>query len=105
MKIEQELAHGGADFIGFADVSFLPDDVTGALPRAISLGVALDPTVVREITNGPTRRYFAEYQHVNALLARLCEKAADILRETGWRAEPFTATTEHFDLATLSMPL
>lgn len=103
VKIERELTRGGADLVGFADVSLLPDDVTGRLPRAISMGVALDPAVVREITNGPTPRYFAEYKRLNALLAQLCDQAAAILKAAGHRADPVQATTEHFDPVTLSM--
>ena len=59
MKIEQELVRGGADLVGFADVSGLPEAMTGGLPRAVAIAVHLDPAIVREIASGPTPAYFA----------------------------------------------
>jgi epoxyqueuosine reductase len=102
VKIESMLGEGGACLVGFANVTSLPDEVTGGLPRAVSIGVALDPVIVREISEGPTRRYYAEYKRVNDLLAQLCERAAHILTKSGYRAEAVRATTEKFDPATLS---
>ena len=102
MKIEQELVRGGADLVGFADVSGLSATMTGGLPRAISIAVRLDPGIVREIAGGPTSRYFAEYNRVNALLAQLCDAAAGTLTSVGYRADAVQATTEHFDPVTLS---
>lgn len=104
-KLERELRKSGAGIVGFADVTGLPADMTGGLPRAVSIAVPLDPAVVREIAQGPTPRYFAEYKRLNALLARLCDRAAAILRNAGHRADPVLATTEHFDPVTLSMRL
>jgi len=102
-EVEQKLRDGGAGLVGFADVSELPETLTGGLPRAISIGVPLDPKIVREIAHGPTPRYFAEYNRINALLAQLSEQAAAILRDTGFRADTVQATTDNFDPVTLSM--
>jgi epoxyqueuosine reductase len=104
-EVEQKLRSSGASLVGFADVSELPEAMTGGLPRAISIGVRLDPTIVREIASGPTPRYFAEYKRVNALLAQLCDQAAGLLTAAGYRADPVQTTSEHFDPVTLSMPV
>jgi len=104
-EIEQKLRSGGASLVGFADTNDLATAMTGGLPRGISIGVRLDPAVIRAIGSGPTPPYFAEYQRVNTLLAELCAVAAELLREAGYRADPAQATTEHFDPVTLSMPL
>jgi epoxyqueuosine reductase len=104
-KIEQQLRDNGADLVGFADISELPAEKTGGLPRAISIGVALDPAIVQEIGNGPTPRYFAEYTRLNQLLGELAERAAGVIRDAGGQAEPINATGDHFDPATLSMRL
>ena len=101
-QIESMLKEHGADLVGFADVTKLPGQVTGGLPRAVSIAVALDPAIVRAIAEGPTRPYYAEYQRVNDLLTNLCERAADILTEKGHQAEAVRATTEQFDPITLS---
>ena len=95
----------GADLVGFADVTDLPADMTGGLPAAVSIAVKLDPSVVTEISNGPTQRYYKEYGRVNELLAKLCRRIVDLLTAYGRRAEAIEATSENFDTRTLSMPL
>ena len=104
-QLEQKLLNSGAALVGFADVSSLPADMTGGLPQAVSIAVPLDPAAIREITNGPTPRYFAEYSRVNTLLAQLGEQAAAILRDAGHQADPVPPTTEQFDLVALSTRL
>jgi epoxyqueuosine reductase len=104
-QLQQQLTDGGASLVGFADVSDLPARMTAGLPRAISIAVRLDPAIVREISSGPTPRYFAEYNRVNTLLTQLCEAAAGLLRDAGYRADPIQTTSEHFDPVTLSMPV
>jgi hypothetical protein len=68
-EIIRQLKDGGADLVGFAEVSCLAADVTGGLTRAVSIAEALDPLVIRAIENGPTPAYFAEYERANTLLA------------------------------------
>ena len=101
-QIESKLREYGANLVGFADITKVPGKVSGGLPRAVSIGVALDPAIVRAISDGPTRPYYAEYQRVNDLLAKLCERAAHMLTKAGHQAEAVKATTEKFDPATLS---
>ncbi len=105
VEISQKLRDGGAHLVGFADVTCLPTDITEGLPRAVSIAVALDPTVIRDIKDGPTARYFAEYRRANTLLGQLSEQIACVLSEAGCRARPFPATTEQIDRTTLSVKL
>lgn len=102
--IEDELLIRGACLVGFADVESL-SSMTGGLPRAVSIAVALDPAVIRAISEGPTREYFAEYKRVNELLAILCDRAARALVKLGKEARAVEPTTAHFDDRTLSMPV
>ena len=104
-RIRQRLIDAGAGLVGFADVSELPAAMTGGLPRAVSIGVPLNPAIAREIAHGPTPRYFGEYHRINALLGHLSEQTAALLRDAGHRADPVQATTEHFDPVTLSAPV
>lgn len=101
-NIESVLKEYGAHLVGFADVTKLPGEVRGGLPRAVSIGVALNPAIVRAISEGPTRPYYTEYQRVNDLLAMLCERAARILTQAGHQAEAVSATTDKFDSVNLS---
>ena len=104
-QIEDELFCNGASLVGFADVTNLPPEMTGGLPRAVSIAKAVDPDIVREISNGPTRNYFAEYERLNNLLAEFSERTVRIFTKMGRHAEAFKATTEKFDVATLSTRL
>ena len=70
-RIRATLKEMGADLVGFADVADLPADMTGGLAAAVSIAVRLDPSVVSEISNGPTQRYYKEYGRLNALLGKL----------------------------------
>jgi len=104
-EISRRLKDGGANLVGFADVTCLSTEVTDGAPRAVSMAVALDPAVVRDIKDGPTARYFAEYNRANTLLGRLGEQIAHVLNDAGYRAQPFPATTEQIDKTTLSVKL
>jgi len=104
-RISSTLKEMGADLVGFADVADLPADMTGGLVAAVSIAVKLDPSVVTEISNGPTQHYYREYGRVNALLAKLCREIADLLTAYGMRAEAIEATTDNFNIRTLSMPI
>jgi len=79
--------------------------MTGGLPRAVSIAVALDPAIIREISSGPTREYFAEYERVNRLLTELGQRVVEILAEAGKQARAVEPTTAHLNERTLSMPV
>jgi len=103
--IRRQTIRLGAGLVGFADVSCLPVEVTEGLARAVSIAVALDPAVIRDIRDGPTAAYFAEYERANALLDRLTGQVADAVRDAGHRAQAFQATTEQIDKVTLATRL
>jgi epoxyqueuosine reductase len=104
-SIQQLASSLGASMVGFADVSCLPVEVTDGLTRAVALGTALNPAVIRGIGNGPTEEYFAEYGRANALLGRLAEQVARLLTDAGSRARAFPATVEQVNRTTLSEKL
>src|SRR5690606_1981311 len=63
-----------------------------ALPRAVSLGVALDPAIIGPVRSGPTPAYFAEYRRVNEALWEAARRLAAALRSQGAAAEPLRPT-------------
>ena len=67
-QIESQLIEAGASLVGFADISGLPAAVRGEMTSAISMAVALDVSIVNEISEGPTQRYYHEYSRVNESL-------------------------------------
>ncbi len=91
-QIESQLIEAGASLVGFADVSGLPADATGEMESAISIAVALDVSIVNEISEGPTQRYYQDYTRVNDFLTRLCASAVDDLKRRGYEARAITPT-------------
>lgn len=104
-RIRTMLKEQGADLVGFADITNLPLDMNGGFVAAVSIAVRLDPSVLSEISNGPTQRYYKEYVRVNELLGKLCGQIANLLTTCGRRAKAIEATTANFDTRTLSMPV
>ena len=104
--IVARLQQAGASIVGFADLSPLPEQATGGLTSAISVGIALDPEVVAGLAAGPTTRYHAEYDRVNSALAQVTALAADMLRERGFAAtsRPATVRTVSAGRDTTALP-
>lgn len=75
---------------------------------AISIAVALDASIISEISDGPTRRYYHEYTRVNEFLAQLSSSTADYLSGCGHNARAIEPTTRCGDVSvmkSLSTPL
>jgi len=64
------------------------------MKSAISIAVALQAEIIREISNGPTRRYYGEYKRANELLSGLCAGAVETLRACGHKAVAIEPTVE-----------
>ena len=101
-EIENELVKHGASLVGFADIGTLSFEITGGFPRAVSIAKVLEMEIIREISNGPTRKYYAEYKRINDSLEQICERAVKFFTKMGKRAEAVMATTDEFDQVTLS---
>ncbi|MHC4457646.1 MAG: 4Fe-4S double cluster binding domain-containing protein [Planctomycetota bacterium] len=106
-EIKTKLIKAGASLVGFADISCLPADVTDSMTYAISIAVALDASIISEIADGPTERYYQEYKRVNEFLAHLSETTVEYLKGRGNRAVAIKPTVEGKDLdyQTLTTPL
>ena len=98
-EIQSQLIEAGASLVGFADISALPADVRGSMESAISIAAALDVSVINEISEGPTRRYYQEYKRVNEFLCRLCASVVDDLKGRGHNAVAIEPTIEIGGLA------
>ena len=91
-QIESQLIEAGASLVGFADISGLPAAARGQMKSAISIAVALDASIINEISEGPTRRYYHEYQRVNEFLTSLCASTVDDLKKRGHDARAIDPT-------------
>ncbi len=82
----------GAALVGFADLTCLPTEARHGLPRAISLAVVLDPSVVAGLVSGPTTAYHTEYDRVNELLSNLACLAKSSIEARGFVAQAGAVT-------------
>ncbi len=106
-KIKATLTKAGASLVGFADISDLPANATDSMNSAISIAVALDASIISEIADGPTERYYQEYKRANELLAYLSETTVEYLKGRGNRAVTIKPTVKgkELDYETLTTPL
>lgn len=104
-KIRTSLLEKGACLVGYADVSDLVFEAVASLKNAVSIAVALNPSVICDISKGPTKRYYEEYNRANNLLADLCDRTVDILISQGYKAVALEPTIEQVDLKSLDTPL
>ncbi len=104
-KIRTSLLEKGACLVGYADVSDVVFEAAASLEKAVSIAVALNPSVICDISKGPTKRYYEEYNRANNLLADLCDHAVEILISEGYKAVALKPTIEKIDLTSLDAPL
>lgn len=92
IQLRDRILDWGASLVGFADLRGVAPSGYAQWPRAVSMARALDPLVVADLRDGPTREYYEEYVRVNAFLNALAERSADFISSLGHGAEPFPAT-------------
>lgn len=103
--LRRMLLERGASWVGFADLGGIPAEARREMPRGVCIAVALNPGVIRDIANGPTPEYYAEYCRVNSQLTTLADEAAAFLRGKGFKAWGSPATVAGLDRETLWTPL
>ncbi|MDY6835167.1 MAG: 4Fe-4S double cluster binding domain-containing protein [Chloroflexota bacterium] len=92
----------GAAWVGFADLGEVSEGSRHGLPVGVSIALALDPVIVAQIENGPTRDYEDEYRRVNAQLNSLAASAVSLLEAADCSAVPIASTTHSIDYNTYS---
>ena len=105
LQIKETLVDKGASLVGFADLTEIPADVRNSMRFAISIAVALDASIIADITEGPTQEYYSEYKRANALLSDLGKYTANIIKNHGHRAITQEPTNVGIDPETQSTPL
>ena len=104
-KLRKSLLEKGACLVGYTDVSDLAYEVTASLKNAVSIAVPLNPSVINEISKGPTTTYHQEYNRANNLLADLCGHAVNILITEGHKAVALEPTIKVVDLTKIDAHL
>jgi len=104
-EIRALLRSNGANMVGFANLQDTAPDVRDNFPFGISIAVALNSQIISEIQDGPTRRYYAEYERANNVLDTLGHRAVQFREERGYKAKWFAATSAGINPETLATPL
>jgi epoxyqueuosine reductase QueG len=106
-NLKKVIINNGASIVGFADLKDVKSKITGDLKYGISIGVALNPEIIFNIKDGPTKEYHEEYIRVNKLLDKLAEKTSNYLISKGYKAKyiPSTQKTKKLDeVSSSSLP-
>ncbi|MBZ9635012.1 epoxyqueuosine reductase [Clostridium sp. FP1] len=85
-RIKNELLNKGASLVGFGDLKDIPSHKRSDMRYGISIAVALNPSIINKIKNGPTQEYYEEYKRVNTHLDGLVEYAGKLLKDFGYNA-------------------
>jgi epoxyqueuosine reductase len=94
MPLNKELAalrkSAGASLVGFADLREIDPKARDGFPFGIPFAVALEPRIISEIREGPTKSYVEECRRADSLLDTLGLAAARFIIDKDYRAQPRT---------------
>ncbi|MBP2134081.1 epoxyqueuosine reductase QueG [Methanomicrobium sp. W14] len=104
MKPDSDISEGLSDLLtkkdvdifGYCDLSKVSPLPFPNLKNGISIGISLNPEIVKNLEKGPDDRYVAEYASVNKRLYRSSEIIAEFLKENGYDAS-FIPPTKQVD--------
>lgn len=92
-SLQKYLLTAGADIVGYADLSQLDSDCRSNLPFGISIGMAMNFDIVKEIPyNTVIREYGEEYDRLNDKLDELCVLTGEYITDRGFQV--ITQTTD-----------
>jgi epoxyqueuosine reductase len=104
-ELKTLLISHGASVVGFANLKEISPDVRDNFPFGISIAVALNPQIISEIHEGPTRAYVEECQRADNLLEVLGQTTVLFLKQKGYEAQPRTSPgTEYPDTLSTRLP-
>ena len=89
-ELERMLLQKGAWRIGAADLSRIPEEQRRGYPRALSILVPVDLSIINGLTKGVTQEYLDEYRRKNLLLDELAETASAYIEAQGYHAFPLS---------------
>lgn len=89
MKDENITVWGAADLRGLS----APRDRNGkSFPLGISFAVPMNPNIMAEIKNGPTKAYAEEYSRINSRIDEIASGLAALIKKNGFQALALAAS-------------
>lgn len=106
-NLKKYLIENGASIVEYANLEGIPITQRNYLNFGISIGVSLNPEVIKSIEEGPNVHYQKEYTRVNQLLDDIGKLAVDYIQKKGFKGYVLTSTisTQKNNLIDLSTPL
>jgi epoxyqueuosine reductase len=81
------LKSNGASLVGFANLKEINTEARQGFPFGISIAVALDPQIIAEIKEGPTKSYVEECLRADSILDSLSQLTVEFLVSRGYKAK------------------
>jgi len=104
-ELNTYLLSSGASLVGFANLREIDPNVRDDFPFGVIIGVGLNPNIILEIDEGPTKAYVEECQRADIHLNTLGQATDQFLRQRGHKAQPRTTTgAEYPDTLTTRLP-
>jgi len=87
-EIENELKNIGVNFVHFLDVSTLAKKQNRGLPRAILIGIAIEPRFIRKVSANPDYVHTLEdeYAQTEDKTGEITDRLAKLLTHKGYKA-------------------
>ena len=86
-EIKSLLTSQGADLIGFADLQEISPDAHENFTSGVSIAVALNPYIIMEVKEGPTKSYIDECHRADKIIDSLGKLTVAILVSNGYKAK------------------
>ncbi|EHQ35619.1 4Fe-4S ferredoxin iron-sulfur binding domain-containing protein [Methanoplanus limicola DSM 2279] len=85
-KIESAVKGSEISIYGFSDLSVVENLPFPNLKTGITIGIALNPSIVKSLVSGPDREYAAEYSEVNRKLSEVADDIKSFIAGLGYSA-------------------
>ncbi|HCW54359.1 MAG TPA: epoxyqueuosine reductase [Clostridium sp.] len=86
LLIENELKEKGAAIVGFADLSYVDEDIKRGFKYGISIAMVVNPEIIERIPKGPYMEYYHEIERVNSNLKALSMYTEQLIKSLGFNA-------------------
>jgi len=93
-NIESEIRKCNISLYGFSDLSVIANLPFSSLKTGITIGIALDPVIVKSLESGPDEKYVREYSEINRELSEIAEKIKSVIINFGCNADTIPPTMD-----------
>jgi len=99
------LVKEGADLVGFCSLEEITEINEKGYNLGVSIAVALNPIVIKNIKSGVTIEYYNECKKIDNKLEELSKVASNYLKSEGYETDYWGSTDDRVDSATYTTPL